>query len=164
MAINRENVFSNKAAGQGLAELALVLPVLVIIAAGLFDVGRAFYTLIVINNASREGARYLTFRSDDSTNTPAFSDTKAAAVKEAQNSFITLTPSDVTVTGCVDADRYINPGCDPGTVVSGCVDSDGIPGCDTETSIRVRVTHIYRPIFWMPVNMTLSRATQMLIP
>jgi len=162
--MDRQKDISGSAAGQGLAELGLVLPVILIIAIGLFDVGRAFFTLIVINNASREGARYLTLRPDDSGNTPAFTDTKAAAVSEAQNSFINLAPGDVTITGCEDADRYINPGCDPGTFVSGCVDNDGITGCDVESVIQVRVTHIYRPVFWMPVNITLSRTTQMMVP
>lgn len=44
--------------GQSVAELALLLPLLVLLAVGVADLGRAFHTYIVITNASREGARY----------------------------------------------------------------------------------------------------------
>ncbi len=44
--------------GQSVAELALLLPLLVLLAVGVGDMGRAFHTYIVITNASREGARY----------------------------------------------------------------------------------------------------------
>lgn len=121
-----------------------MLPVLLIVAIGLYDVGRAFYTLIVVTNASREGARYLTLHPDDSTNTPAFTDTKWAAMTEASNSFITLTSGNVSV--------------------SSCVQDDAIPGCDTGTSILVTVTHSYRPVFWAPFNITLTRSTRMMVP
>lgn len=46
--------------GQSLIEFALILPVLVLIIYGVFDLGRAFYAVITIANASREGARYMT--------------------------------------------------------------------------------------------------------
>lgn len=47
----------NFAFGQGLVEFALVLPILVLLIFGLFDLGNAVYTQNVIANASREGAR-----------------------------------------------------------------------------------------------------------
>lgn len=144
MAMDRLRVNSRNAAGQGLAELAIVLPVILIIAIGLFDIGRAFYTLIVVTNASREGARYLTFHSDDSTHTPKFADTKNAALIEASNSYITLASSNVSVTGCDEIDT--------------------IPGCDPESNIRVTVSHLYRPVFWLHFSITLSRSTQMMVP
>lgn len=43
--------------GQALVELALVLPVLLIIVFGLIDFGRAMYTKNTLNNAARSGAR-----------------------------------------------------------------------------------------------------------
>lgn len=140
----REEILSSRAAGQAWVEFGLVLPVLLIVAVGLFDVGRAFYTLMVVTNASREGARYLALHPDDSTHSPSFTDTRAAALNEARNSFITLLTSDVTV--------------------SGCVQLDAVPGCDTGTRIQVTVTHRYRPVFWAPITITLSRATQMMVP
>jgi len=43
--------------GQDLIELALVLPVLLLILVGVVDLGRAFQSYLVITNAAREGAR-----------------------------------------------------------------------------------------------------------
>ena len=43
--------------GQGLVELALVLPLLLMLFGGIVDLGRAFYTYIGLTNATREGAR-----------------------------------------------------------------------------------------------------------
>jgi len=41
-----------------LIELALILPVLMLILMGIVDFGRAFNAYIIITNAAREGARY----------------------------------------------------------------------------------------------------------
>ena len=56
-------------AGQSLVELALALPVLLLILLGLADFGRAFYYTTVITNAAREGAAYLSLNptSDQTT-------------------------------------------------------------------------------------------------
>jgi Flp pilus assembly protein TadG len=44
--------------GQGLVELALFLPVLVVVVMGAVDFGRAYFAYITIANAAREGAYY----------------------------------------------------------------------------------------------------------
>ena len=44
--------------GQSLVEMALILPVLLLLVAAAADFGRAFNSYIVINNAAREGARF----------------------------------------------------------------------------------------------------------
>jgi len=44
-------------AGQALVEFALILPLLILILMGIFDLGRAFYAYSVVANAAREGAR-----------------------------------------------------------------------------------------------------------
>jgi len=43
--------------GQDLIELALVLPLLLVILMSVLDLGRAFNTYMVLTNAAREGAR-----------------------------------------------------------------------------------------------------------
>ena len=43
--------------GQSLVEMALVLPLLFLLVAGIIDFGRAFNNHIIIINAAREGAR-----------------------------------------------------------------------------------------------------------
>lgn len=47
-------------AGQSLVELALLTPILLWLALGLVDFGRAFYVHVGLTNAAREGARYAT--------------------------------------------------------------------------------------------------------
>ncbi len=44
--------------GVAALEFAIVLPVLILLIAGMMDLGHAFYLKQVITNASREGARY----------------------------------------------------------------------------------------------------------
>ena len=45
-------------AGQAMVEMALVLPILVVLVGGILDFGWLFYNKISLNNAAREGARY----------------------------------------------------------------------------------------------------------
>ncbi|MBI5955396.1 MAG: pilus assembly protein [Chloroflexi bacterium] len=44
--------------GQSLVELALALPILMLVLLIVVDFGRAFYAYVTVTNASREGARY----------------------------------------------------------------------------------------------------------
>lgn len=44
--------------GANLIEMALVLPFLLLLLAGVIDIGRAFYTYVSLTNAVREGARF----------------------------------------------------------------------------------------------------------
>lgn len=53
-------------AGQSLIELALALPLLLIVLLGTIDGGRAYYFATVLANAAREGANYAA-RNDDAT-------------------------------------------------------------------------------------------------
>lgn len=52
-----ENQFQRKAKGQSLVEFALVLPILLLVIFGLFDLGYAVFIKNMISNAAREGAR-----------------------------------------------------------------------------------------------------------
>ncbi|MFC1997437.1 TadE/TadG family type IV pilus assembly protein [Chloroflexota bacterium] len=49
---------NNKSSGQSLVELALTLPMLLLLVIGVFDLGRGIYYYSAIHNAAREGARY----------------------------------------------------------------------------------------------------------
>ena len=89
------------AQGQALVEFALLLPVLALLFLGAVDLTRAFYYYIILENATREGARVLIdypYQYDDST-------ACAAVVREAQ-SYITLSCSggspSVTISPAVD--------------------------------------------------------------
>ena len=47
-----------------MAELALVLPLLLLILSGIIDFGWLYYNQITLNNAAREGARYAVIHYD----------------------------------------------------------------------------------------------------
>ncbi len=133
-----------KAKGQGIVEFALIIMLLLIIAFGVFDLGRAFHAIITITNASREGARYLTLHPDDSTT--GFTGTKNAAVNEANGSSLSLTPGQVSVPLCID--------------------HDAIPGCDSGYPVKVTVTYAVNfvmDIFFSP-SVTMTRSTEMIVP
>ncbi|MFQ5945562.1 MAG: TadE family protein, partial [Anaerolineae bacterium] len=49
---------AGNAIGQELVEFAILLPLLLLIAFGVLDLGRALHASITITNAAREGARY----------------------------------------------------------------------------------------------------------
>jgi Flp pilus assembly protein TadG len=83
--------------GQELVEVAILTPLLVLIAFGVLDLGRLFHASITITNAAREGARYATFHPDDQAGIVG------ATQAEAQSSGINLSGSTITVTcpqGC----------------------------------------------------------------
>lgn len=58
---------SNKKNGQTLVEFALMIPLLLLIAVVVFDLGRAIFYYSTIHNAAREGARYGIIYPDDAT-------------------------------------------------------------------------------------------------
>ena len=53
--------------GQGTAELAIVIPLLALIAFGALDLGRVFSVQIALVNAAREGARFCALSSGSSS-------------------------------------------------------------------------------------------------
>lgn len=87
-----------KMIGQGLIEFALVLIILIMIIYGALVLGQLFHTRIVLNNAAREGVRYLSLHPTD--NKMNYVGTKAAAVLEATNSGVLVTSADVSVADC----------------------------------------------------------------
>ncbi len=52
----KRSLFKNQR-GQAMVELALVLPILILLLMGVVELGRIFHSYLVITNASREGAR-----------------------------------------------------------------------------------------------------------
>ena len=55
---------ARKERGAAAVEMAIVLPMLLLVIGGLVDFGRAFYLNAVITNASREGARMVAMNYD----------------------------------------------------------------------------------------------------
>ncbi len=57
--------FKRKERGQSLVEFALILPVLLIILAGVLDLGRLYYAYVAVTDAAAEGAAYAAIHPDD---------------------------------------------------------------------------------------------------
>lgn len=127
--------------GQSLLEFALILPVLVIVLVGIFDLGRAFFALITINNAAREGARYGTLNFDELDTTGIL----AATVLEAQGSGINIASSDVSIA---------------------CPDDGAAWPCNRGTAVRVTVNYTFTPLLGMiiPATINMQRFAEMAIP
>jgi len=92
---------------QAAMEFALVLPILLVLIIGALEFGRLFYTKIVITNAAREGAYYLsTHQSDYNDDTGSAPNTVIAAQAEANNSGISTISVDVTPKNCCIQGEY----------------------------------------------------------
>lgn len=79
----------------GLVEFALILPILVLMVMGVFDVGRGYVTYITLANGAREGARWLSTHGKDDN---VLDMTRTHILSEASqvdliNDEITITPS-----------------------------------------------------------------------
>lgn len=91
--------FRGRTPGQALVELAIILPVLLLLTLAALDLGRIFFARITVENSAREGAyeasyggSYLANSACGSTNS-----VMCAVLNEAQGS-LTVTPADVNVT------------------------------------------------------------------
>ncbi|WP_366923028.1 pilus assembly protein [Metallumcola ferriviriculae] len=51
--------------GQALVEIALALPLLIILSLGVLEAGRVIHTYLIVGQAAREGARIASLRADD---------------------------------------------------------------------------------------------------
>lgn len=79
--------------GANLVEMALVTGLLLLLLMGVADFGRAFNNYIIITNAAREGARY-------ASRYPHLPDQiRAATIREAADSGVTLAGGDITIVG-----------------------------------------------------------------
>jgi len=78
--------------GQSLVELALTLPVLLFLTAGVLDLAHIFSVAGICANAAREGARY------GATNPTDTDGITTRVIDEAAGAPLTLTASQVTVT------------------------------------------------------------------
>ncbi len=93
--------------GQSLMEMALMLPILLVLIIGALEFGRLFYTKIVLTNAAREGAYYLsTHKSDYDDVTGTAPNTLIAAQAEANNSGISNITVDITPKNCCIQGEY----------------------------------------------------------
>lgn len=132
--------------GQSLIELALIIPLLLLIVFGAIDLARAYYAQVTITNASREGARYaMRVNSLPGTSVDKLAEIRQRTVDEAGASGITIAAANVTVN------------CNGGAYAAPCTSG---------TAIRVSVTYQFNLLmgaFFIP-SFTLRNATEMVAP
>jgi len=135
-----------------MAELAIVLPVALVLLLGSVDFGRAFYELLAIANAATSGARYGVH---DMTHAGDINGIRNAVLDDLKDS---VTLDEVAVY----ADRYCD--CDDGTVID-CVTGTCAGGNTARRSyIRVRVDKPFTTLFrypGVPSAVVLTRQAQM---
>ena len=82
----------------GLVEFALILPLLVLMIMGVFDVGRGYTTYITLENGVREGARWLSIHAKDDN---ILDMTRTHILSEANQT--DLTDDEITITPSKDS-------------------------------------------------------------
>ena len=88
-------------AGQSLVEVALALPLLLLILIGLADLGRAFYYTTAVASAARQGAAYVAATAPPINATTLKAKACAATgLDPSGDCGAALTASDVTAAGC----------------------------------------------------------------
>jgi len=125
------------ARGQGIAEFALVFPLIVLLLFGVFDMGRAVYAYNSIANAAREGARVAAVNQldpgvthtgcnedmpvEDTTNPRWWPKSCAAAAAVS----LGLSPGSVTITYAAPGDAT-NLICTSASLHVGCIATVGV--------------------------------------
>ncbi|GLB31527.1 hypothetical protein LAD12857_34500 [Lacrimispora amygdalina] len=82
-----------KNSGQALVEMALVLPLLILLVCGIVEFGRIYNANLVVTNASREGARKAVVGGSDSEILSAVN--TAAQTLNSASMTVTITPSQI---------------------------------------------------------------------
>lgn len=77
--------------GQSLVEMAILLPLLLLLMIGLLDLGRAYYVIVALRDAADEGASYASIAPTDVSGVQA-------RVADATGGLITVNPGNVSVT------------------------------------------------------------------
>jgi Flp pilus assembly protein TadG len=139
--------------GQGLVEFALVIPILLLIFFGIFDLGRAVYALNTISNAARQAARV------------AIVDQTLATIQDKaifEGLVLDLTPADVGVTYCQSGKLCLPGEADAGatcTLVNG-----GIPlTCDADVTVTYTYNAATPVISELVGNITMSSTTRLAV-
>ena len=87
---------NRKSRGQSLVEVALILPVVVMLLLGLLDFGRAYYTIVALRDAADEGAAF------GATNPSNITGIRRRAA-EASRALVDIQEGDVSVSAPVIA-------------------------------------------------------------
>jgi hypothetical protein len=154
--------------GQGLVELALVIPVLVIIVVGALDLGRVFFSVITVTNVAREGARYLTLHPDDRrivTDNPVCYDLEVLPPEPKPAYYCTMEAARQEAYASLGAPLVVDP--DEITITPFCLDGpDDDAICDRRTEAYVTAIYQFHPItlWFLPDALEITRTTKMMVP
>jgi Flp pilus assembly protein TadG len=85
--------------GQGLIEVAVTLPILLLVSVGIFEFGRAFETWQILINAAREGARVAVLPDGDASQVEARARSymNAGLLSKAADATVTLSATTVDI-------------------------------------------------------------------
>ena len=83
-------------------ELALIVPVLLLLLVGALDLGRVFYSKIAVTNAAKEGAMV-------ASQGASTSEITTAVMTEAKGGFVEIAAGDVTATPCPENPNGATP-------------------------------------------------------
>jgi Flp pilus assembly protein TadG len=151
MLVGKSKTLLHNQRGQSMIEFALILPLMVLIIVGIFDLGRAFFAYISITNAAREGARVATFWPGKTTG----NDVVTAIQNELMDSpMIDLTGATYQIECMNGASFVVKP------------QNSSILVCDSGKPVRVTVTYPFNLIIGLifPKAIILERSAQMMIP
>jgi Flp pilus assembly protein TadG len=76
--------------GQSLVEVAIAMPMLILILAGILDLGRAYFTYVALTDAAAEGAAYAAIN-------PSQTIQIVERAVDSSNGLVTLEPAMITV-------------------------------------------------------------------
>ena len=154
--------------GQGLVELALVIPVLIIIVVGSLDLGRVFFSVITVTNVAREGARYLTLHPDDSlydNTAPVCYDLVITPPNPKPGYYCTIQAARQEAQAGFGAPLVVNP--TQITIVPTCPDTDdAVIGCDRASQATVTAQYDFRSLtlWFLPDTLRITRTARMMVP
>ena len=136
---------ASRSRGQAMVEFALVIPVFLLILAGLLDFGFMLYSRMGVINASREGARAAVTAADPTT-------IPSVATGAARNSATGIGSSIAVSTSCV---HIVSASCDWSTKTS------SQPG----DAVAVTVTYTYHTFFplFFGATIPMSSTVQMVL-
>jgi Flp pilus assembly protein TadG len=84
--------YKRREKGQSLLEFALILPVLIIMLAGVLDLGRLYYAYVAVTDAAAEGASYAAIHPGEDTRDAVF-----RRAQEASGALVQIDPNLVEV-------------------------------------------------------------------
>ena len=155
--------------GTALVELAVVMPLVVLLLVGAIDFARVFYTALAVTQAARAGAEYGVLTGASSTDASALAAAITLAAQNAVASDIGTVgvPAAKTECQCVP-DNPGNAGALDGLAVVACTTAGAATGCSGQRHLAMFVTVTASKTFMMtaafpglPYSMPITRTTRL---